>query len=207
MAVKSSCVWEIAFFFVLLLISFIELSWASENERLETYTITGKIQIRNAQDSSWLSDTRVVADGGKYTGYVRKDGSFSINGVPSGTYVVEVYSSNYEFSSIRVDINKNGKIRARKVNFLKMSTVEKLPYPLTFTTGGQAPFFMKREGWSVIDMVTKNPMILYLVLPLLLLFILPKLIGGLDPESQKVKCVVCLCTYVNSCICRCLYAL
>ena len=33
--------------------------------------------------------------------------------------------------------------------------------------------------------------ILYLVLPVLLLFVLPKLMGGLDPESQKVssKCI------------------
>ena len=134
-------------------------NWASETEGIEYYTITGKVQIRNPQDSSWMAQTKVVADGGKYTGYIRKDGSFSINRVPSGTYVVEVYSSNYEFDPIRVDINKNGKIRARKVNFLKMSSVEKLPYPLTFTTGGQATFFNKREGWSIIDMVTKNPMV------------------------------------------------
>ena len=129
----------------LIAVAVFENCWASETEGIEYYTINGKVQIRNPQDSSWMTQTKVVADGGKYTGYIRKDGSFSINRVPSGTYVVEVYSSNYEFDPIRVDITKNGKIRARKVNFLKMSTVEKLPYPLTFTTGGQATFLTKEK--------------------------------------------------------------
>ena len=100
-----------------------------------------------------------MLDGGKYSGYLRKNGNFVINRVPSGTYVAEVYTPNYSFEPVRVDVTKSGKIRARKINWLKMSSVEALPYPLKFTTDAPAKFFQKRESWSLLDMVKNNPMV------------------------------------------------
>ena len=41
---------------------------------------------------------------------------------------------------------KSGKIRARKVNLLKPSSVSNLPYPLKFKVEKQAEFFVKRES-------------------------------------------------------------
>ena len=37
-------------------------------------------------------------------------------GVPHGSYTVSISSPTYIFESVRVDITKNGKIRARKLN-------------------------------------------------------------------------------------------
>ena len=53
---------------------------------------------------------------------------------------------------------KSGKIRARKVNLLKPSSVSYLPYPLKFKVEKQAEFFVKRESWSALAML-KNPMV------------------------------------------------
>ena len=148
------------FLFLILLV----LPWAlycvsEEVELPKLYAVTGKVVVKKAPDSSWIAQSRVVIDGGKYSGYLREDGSFVINGVPSGTYVVEVYTPNYEFEPVRVDVTKNGKFRARKVNRLKMSAVDTLPYPLKFTAETPAKFFQQRETWSLIEMAKNNPMV------------------------------------------------
>ena len=65
------------------------------------------------------------------------------------------------FEPVRVDISGRGikgKIRARKVNFLQISAVVTLPYPLKFKAKEPAPFFEKREQWKVTDMLF-NPMV------------------------------------------------
>ncbi len=41
----------------------------------------------------------------------RTDGSFAVNDVPSGSYVVEVVTPNYRFEPVRVDITSKGKMR------------------------------------------------------------------------------------------------
>lgn len=148
------------FLFLVLLASPWVLYCVSEDiEEPKLYAVTGKVVVKKAPDSSWIAQSRVVIDGGKYTGYLRKDGSFVINGVPSGTYVVEVYTPNYAFEPVRVDVTKNGKIRARKVNRLKMSAVDTLPYPLKFTAEAPAMFFQQREKWSLLEMAKSNPMV------------------------------------------------
>jgi len=119
-------------------------------------------------------------------GFLKTDGSFTVNDIPAGSYIVEVLSPNNMFEPVRVDISgrAKGKIRARKVNFLQNSAVVTVPYPLKFKSKEQAPFFEKRQPWKVTDMLF-NPMVLMMVLPLLLLLVLPKLINSQDPETQK----------------------
>ena len=99
-------------------------------------------------------------DGGKFIGFLRPDGSFTVNDIPAGSYIVEVLSPNHLFEPVRVDISgrAKGKIRARKVNFLQNSAVVTVPYPLRFRVKEPAAFFEKRESWSVKEMLF-NPMV------------------------------------------------
>ncbi|CAH3180024.1 unnamed protein product [Porites evermanni] len=161
-------------------------SGSNVEEASERYKIDGKITIQGFKSSDWISQTRVIVDGGNYIGFLKADGSFTVNDVPAGSYIVEVLSPNNMFEPVRVDISgrAKGKIRARKVNFLQNSAVVTLPYPLKFKAKEPAPFFEKREQWKVTDMLF-NPMVLMMVLPLLLLLVLPKLINSQDPETQK----------------------
>lgn len=41
----------------------------------------------------------------------RTDGSFAVNDVPSGSYVVEIVSPSFRFEPVRVDITSKGKMR------------------------------------------------------------------------------------------------
>ena len=90
--------------------------------------------------------------------HIRGDGSFVINGVPSGTYVVEVMNPTYLFESVRVDITSKGKMRARRVNYLQPSVVKTVHYPLEFRDRRKANYFQKREQWKITDFLM-NPMV------------------------------------------------
>ena len=107
----------------------------------------------------WTSQTTVLANGGEYIGFLKAAGSFVITDVASGTYIVEVASPNYLFEAVRVDISaKQGKQRARKVNFLQNSAVVTQPYPLRFKAKEPAQFFDLREAWHWKDFLF-NPMV------------------------------------------------
>ena len=122
-------------------------------------TIEGVVEVQGISPATWAPSTRVVVDGGRFTGYLKSTGEFKVHNMPPGTYLVEVISPNYAFDPVRVDISsKTGKVRARKVNLIKMASVSHLPYPLKFTAKTQSEFFDKREQWSWLDTL-KNPMV------------------------------------------------
>lgn len=70
-------------------------------------------------------------------GFVKRDGSFAVHNVPSGSYVVEVLHPEYAFEPVRVEINSKGKFRARKVNHIQTSLVNQVPYPLRIKALGK----------------------------------------------------------------------
>ena len=105
-----------------------------------------------------------------------------MNGVPSGSYLVEVLNPDFYFEPVRVDITSKGKMRARKVNNVQPTQVQQLPYPLKFKTPGKYRYFQKREEWKISDVVM-NPMVMMMVLPLLLISVLPKMMN--DPDTKK----------------------
>jgi len=155
----------------------------SEESSHTTYKIEGKVSVPHAPDSSWISNTRVLVEGGQYLGLIKSDGTFVVTNVPSGSYVVEVVNPKYVFEPARVDITSKGKIRARKVDNIQHSKVT-VSYPLKLKARSTANYFQKREQWRITDFIF-NPMVLMMVLPLLLLMVLPKLINTQDPDTQK----------------------
>lgn len=157
-----------------------------EEEETVRHKIEGKILIHGMKQGDWIAQSKVLVDGGKFIAFLKSDGSFVINNMLPGTYIVEVVTPNYLFDPVRVDISGKGrgKIRARKVNFIQNSAVSTVPYPLKFKTKDSAHFFEKRESWKWTDFLF-NPMVIMMVLPLIVLVALPKLMSNADPETQK----------------------
>ena len=162
--VLGSCTSLLVLFFGGLILSLCsaeteEPSGTAESTGPLLQTIEGRVSIDGAESEDWLWQTTVSVDGGRYRGFLKASGEFQIHGVPPGSYLVEVVSPNYVFEPARVDISsKSGKLRARKVNVLKSTSVQNLPYPLKFKANTQAEFFEKREPWSIISTL-KNPMV------------------------------------------------
>jgi ER membrane protein complex subunit 7 len=83
------------------------------------YQVEGKVynpelQIENSFE--FTKDTELVLNSGEYKGFLKSDGTFVINKVPSGSYILEIINPDYVYESVRVEINSKGKMRARKVN-------------------------------------------------------------------------------------------
>ncbi|XP_069130437.1 endoplasmic reticulum membrane protein complex subunit 7-like [Argopecten irradians] len=176
-----------AFCVLVLVINLICLALCDESIDSETaglFKIDGKVDLASHRDKDWMMQTRVLVDGGNYVGLLRSDGSFTINGVPSGSYVVEVSHPNFIFDAARVDITSKGKMRARKVNYLQPSVVKNIQYPLEIKERMKANYFQTREQWRFQDFLM-NPMVLTMVLPLFLIMVLPKMMNAADPGAQK----------------------
>ncbi|XP_045599513.2 endoplasmic reticulum membrane protein complex subunit 7 [Procambarus clarkii] len=149
----------------------------------ERYRIEGRVVRPDSSlvsPAEWFASTKVFTNGGHY-GFLREDGSFVINNVPSGSYVVQVMNPTYIYEPLRVDINSKGKIRARAVNHIQPSNVVQMPHPLRMKSVGPYRYFLQREQWRLTDTLM-NPMVLMTVLPLALMMILPRLN---DPETRK----------------------
>jgi len=91
----------------------------------------------------------------------REDGTFTINNVPSGSYVVEVANPDYAYEPVRVEINSKGKYRARRVNYIQTSQVVQVPYPLKMKPLKHFRYFQVREQWRVTDFLF-SPMVSFI---------------------------------------------
>lgn len=150
----------------------------------DRFKIEGRAIVSSVKTQDWVSTARVLVEGEEYVGFLRTDGSFAVNDVPPGSYVVEIVTPAYKFEPVRVDITSKGKMRARLVNFIKTSEVIRQPYPLQMRSAGPQEYFMKRETWVWTDFLM-NPMVMMMVLPLLIIVLLPKVVNTNDPEMRK----------------------
>ena len=114
----------------------------------------------------------------------RRDGSFEVNNLPPGSYIIDVTNPNYVFEPIRVDINSKGKIRARKVNLIQTNIVQQVGYPIRLKPKMPFKYFQMRESWRLTDFLF-NPMVLMMVVPLLLIMGLSKTVNMKEAETQK----------------------
>lgn len=149
------------------------------------YVIEGRVfPLSDYQNGhvNWQTVARVHVNGGEFIGFVKRDGSFIVHNIPSGSYVVEVLHPEYTFEAVKVEINSKGKFRARKINNIQTSLVTQVPYPLKIKALGKTRYFQVREQWRITDFLF-NPMIMMMLFPLVLIMILPKLMN--DPETKK----------------------
>lgn len=126
------------------------------------YTIEGKVYapdlgpgaaqglpVTLPNGNKWQTDLSVSINNGEYKGFVREDGQFIISGVPSGSYILDVYHPDIFYEPVRVEINPKGKFRARKVNFIQPAQVIQVPYPLRMKPLMRFKYFQTREQWKV----------------------------------------------------------
>lgn len=67
------------------------------------YSIDGRVyapEIYSSNDLNWQRDTVITINDGEYSGFLKADGTFSISGIPSGSYVVEVSNPDYYYESV-----------------------------------------------------------------------------------------------------------
>ncbi|CAG8480137.1 4760_t:CDS:2 [Paraglomus brasilianum] len=150
--------------------------------------------------SSLESNTKILINGGQYSALVRKDGKFTIQNVPPGSYLLEVSSRRYLYPRLRVNVDASGveafitilgadwpdtvnkNVQHSNVNAPK--TANALPYPLELKARAMADYFVPRESFSIAS-VFANPLIIMMGVSVVLLLVMPKMMEGLDPEALK----------------------
>lgn len=105
-------------------------------------------------------------------------------GIASGSYTVSISCPHYIFESVRVDINKNGNIRARKLDLVDTRKVILVKYRLNFESYTVPKYFEKREVFDIMDFIS-HPMFLSVVIPLIL-FLFVRNFMSHDLEMQQV---------------------
>lgn len=131
-----------------------------------------------------LMNTRILVNYGQYVGYPREDGTFEVDNLPPDSYVVEVTHPRYIYEPIRVDITSKGRIRARRVNHIQPALVQTLDYPLKFKPRSLHNYFLPRETWRIMDLLL-NPMVIMMVVPLGIIWLLPKMMNPQEVQSQR----------------------
>jgi hypothetical protein len=149
------------------------------------YTVAGRVKLDSFATKGFglplkSSETKVILNGGQRVTFARPDGYFSFHDVPAGTHLIEVSSMGYFFSPVRVDISARnpGKIQAastenrRTLNELVLEPMKEEQY------------YEIREPFSVMSLV-KSPMGLMIGFMVLVMFVFPKMMEGVDPEEMK----------------------
>ncbi|KAK2721705.1 ER membrane protein complex subunit 7 homolog [Artemia franciscana] len=183
-------------FFQLFNTLYCEVEEPNDNELNDYHSIEGKVFSPSSlpqeiklkfgfipSSEDWRLNTTVFVDGGDWKGFIKEDGTFSVNGLLPGSYVVEVVNPSVFYEPVRIDINSKGKIRARKLNYIQPSQVNQLPYPLKLKPMLPYKYFQQREQWRITDFLF-SPMVLMMVVPCLLILVLPKIVNSEETKKE-----------------------
>uniref|UniRef100_A0A0K0EKV6 DUF2012 domain-containing protein n=1 Tax=Strongyloides stercoralis TaxID=6248 RepID=A0A0K0EKV6_STRER len=174
------------FFLLFVLTSFVYAEETGITNSRDRFTIEGTVILppEAIAEEGWQAKVLIHIDYGKKVGFIRSDGTFNIYNLPSGSYLVQVIHKDYDFEPVRVDITTKGKIRARRNILIQPNAVNLVPYPLQMIPRGRIIYFnAKNDGFKITD-VLFSPMVIMLVLPMALMYIMPKIVDK-DPELKK----------------------
>jgi len=171
--------WMVLLFFVVVLLPL-----------FDAFKIEGKVVGHNRNANEGKDEVLLLLqadDGEQYQAFLRKDGVFIFDEVGAGSYLLQVLSTQYSFSNVRIDVSSrnNGQVRAFKAepgSSSKEAAV--LPYPLKLEPDRIMDYFMVREGFQIMSLL-KNPMLIMLGVTLIMTLVLPKMMSSIDPEALQ----------------------
>ena len=155
---------------------------ASSTPAAAVTDVCGRLRM---PDDSKLNTTRITLDDGEYTAYTKEvDGSFCFYNVGPGVHLLDVQSNHLMFSQVKVQLLKDA---MNDPKFVEYPYAGAAKFPLTkliLTAHASYEFFQPKPGFSPFTML-KNPMVLMMIVSIGLMFLMPKMMEGLDPEQQE----------------------
>uniref|UniRef100_M4C0Z7 ER membrane protein complex subunit 7 beta-sandwich domain-containing protein n=1 Tax=Hyaloperonospora arabidopsidis (strain Emoy2) TaxID=559515 RepID=M4C0Z7_HYAAE len=125
----------------------------------------------------------VQLNGGEQTTFVRSDGLFRFRDVAPGHYFVTIPSTELLFSQYDVDVAADGHVQVLEAKYLGAPLIG-CEYPLVVEPVKELEYFEPREKFNILGLIM-NPSFLTIIVPIGLLYVLPKLTEGMDPEDMK----------------------
>lgn len=137
-------------------------------------------------DRSVVPTTKVALNGGQRTALTARDGSFVFRDVTPGVYLLEVLSTTFHYSAMKVKVDDKTGIIAIEYKYPGAPRKETI-HPLLLTAHTKWRHFEKKEGVKIGGYL-KNPMTIMMILSFGMMFFLPKMMASLDPEQlEEIK--------------------
>lgn len=173
--------------------------------------IEGRLRL---PDNSPVNMTRITLNNGEHSTYSRLDGSFSFFHVYPGVHLLDVHSHAHLFSQVKIQIlpdessssNNNNNNNAAdsaaadgsNTGTSGMDNLKCIEYvypgatkqpilscrPLILQAHAQYVYFEPRKGFSAKS-ILKNPMMLMMLFSGVLMFFMPKIMEGMEPEEKE----------------------
>ena len=146
-----------------------------------TPSIEGRLQFPD--QSVFNQTTRLLLNHGEFTTYSKGDGSFIFHNVPTGIHVLDVYNPNFHFSQIKIQVNDDHDIKCLEYVY-PGAKKQPVSHPLVLTAIASFEYFEARRGFSIFGLF-RNPMVIMMVFSAGLMFLMPKMMEGLEPEERE----------------------
>lgn len=189
---------DISHSLLILLVGLLCSSVSSELSNEATTTIEGRLMYPFLNQSTndfvpFNVTTKITLNHGvDYMTYSRPDGSFTIRHVPPGVHVIDVHSVTHHFPQAKCQFKPDNAQENKPV----LSCLEyaypgapKQPseLPLQLVAIATYDYFEVRKGFSMFG-ILKNPMFIMMAFSALMMFLMPKMMEGMDDEEKaKMK--------------------
>lgn len=147
-------------------------------------TIVGR--LRHPDPNVFINSTRITLnDGSTHSTYTQLDGSFSFYRVPPGVHLLDVQSREHHFSQVKIQLLEDAMDSPKCIEYVYPGAPKQaIPHPLELTAHASYEYYEPRQGFSIMS-IFKNPMILMMIVSAGLVFVMPKMMEGLDPEQKE----------------------
>ena len=136
----------------------------------------------------------MLNSGEQHIAHLRADGTFIFSDLATASYTLHVHSPFFEYDPLRVDVSKKFDNDVRVVKATPEHLVGGMPpvpvpyYPgrgITLQPVRMLKHFVEKPKWSILGMLFQ-PYFLMMMLPMVMMFIMPKMMEGMD-EEQKAE--------------------
>jgi hypothetical protein len=156
---------------------------ATTTKTTTTATIQGKLRLPDPKLT--LNSTRITLNDGSYTTYTQPDGSFIFHRVPPGVHLLDVQCRQHHFSQVKIQLLEEAMDSPKCIEYIYPGAPKQaIPYPLELTAHASYEYFEPRKGFSIFR-IFKNPMLLMMIFMGGMMFMMPKMMEGLDPEQKE----------------------
>jgi hypothetical protein len=155
---------------------------------LAVATPTGTIEgvLTFADKTRPFNETaRIMLNHGEFSTYSRVDGSFSIYNVPPGIHVLDVQSTVYHFGQVKIQLLEDAMDTPKCLEYLYPGAKKQaIKHPLVLKAIATYQYFEEKKGFSIFS-ILKNPMVMMMGFSAVLMFLMPKMMEGLEPEEKE----------------------
>jgi len=150
------------------------------------FDVEGSLKFPRGQSS--LARVILTGANGRTIGLVREDGTFVIHSVSPGVQIVDVENVDYQFPSVKLEIDSDGKITASlhtvatQLNPAQKQT--RVNYPLSLAPIEKMVYFTPRDSFDAFSLL-KQPTTLMMLVTLVMVFVVPRMMGNMSDDEKR----------------------